>query len=242
MAVSIQLIQPLFAFHLTDNNMQIEKRTFEFLEDLSRHNDRIWFKENKPTYDDCLTNAKNVFTEIYTNLERHDQIERQKIYRIYRDIRFSKDKTPYNPRFATALMRLSNQRSCDYFLQVKPNDSFIAGGLWLPEKERLLRIRKEIEIDNSEFREILLDKEYLKYFGEKFEGEELKTAPKGFDKNHPAIDLLRKKSYLAIRKFTDEEVLSENFIHEVDQTFKALRPMFDLFSDILSTNLNGESI
>ncbi|MFA6830703.1 MAG: DUF2461 family protein, partial [Bacteroidaceae bacterium] len=71
---------------------------------------------------------------------------------------------------------------------------------------------------------------------------ELKTSPKGFDKNHPAIDLLRKKSFLAIRKFTNEEVLSENFIDEVDQTFIALRPMFDLFSDILSTNLNGESI
>ena len=236
------MIQPLFFNHQTENNMQIENKTFAFLEALKNHNDRIWFKENKPTYDDCLDNAKSVFTEIFKNLERHDQLEGQKIYRIYRDIRFSKDKTPYNPRFATDFRRLGNQRSCDYFLQVEPNNSFLIGGLWLPEKDRLLRIRKEIEIDDSEFRALLTDKNYRHYFGDKFEGEELKTSPKGFDKNHPAIDLLRKKSFLAIRKFTNEEVLSENFIDEVDQTFIALRPMFDLFSDILSTNLNGESI
>jgi len=222
--------------------MQIEKRTLNFLEALNEHNDREWFKENKSTYDNCLNNAKEIFAEIYGNLEKHDQIDGQKIYRIYRDVRFSIDKTPYNPRFATAFTRLGKQRSCDYFLQIKPNDSFIAGGLWLPEKEHLLRIRKEIEIDDSEFRELLTDDKYINYFGTEFKGEELKTAPRGFDKNHPAIDLLRKKSFLAIRKFTNEEVLSKRFIYEVDQTFIALRPMFDLFSDILSTNLNGEYV
>lgn len=222
--------------------MQLEKKTFDFLRALDKHNERTWFKEHKPTYDDCLANAKNVFEEILKKLEMHDRIEQQKVYRIYRDIRFSKDKTPYNPRFATDFRRLGNDRSCDYFLQVKPNESFVIGGIWLPEKDRLLRIRKEIAIDDSEFREILSDKTFIHYFGDKFEGEELKTGPKGFDKNHRAIDLLKKKSYLAIRKFSDEEVLSGHFIEEVDQTFKAMRPMFDLISDILSTNLNGEPI
>lgn len=222
--------------------MQLEKKTFDFLRALNKHNERTWFKEHKPTYDDCLENAKNVFEEILKKLEMHDRIEQQKVYRIYRDIRFSKDKTPYNPRFATDFRRLGNDRSCDYFLQVKPNESLVIGGIWLPEKDRLLRIRKEIAIDDSEFREILSDKTFIHYFGDKFEGEELKTGPKGFDKNHRAIDLLKKKSYLAIRKFSDEEVLSGHFIEEVDQTFKAMRPMFDLISDILSTNLNGEPI
>ena len=106
----------------------------------------------------------------------------------------------------------------------------------------MYRIRKEIEIDDTEFRAILKSEEYVKYFGGVFQGDELKTAPKGFDKTHPAIDLIRKKGYIAVRNFSQEEVLSPNFTNEVAKTFKALRPFFDLFSDVLTTNLNGESL
>ena len=106
-----------------------------------------------------------------------------------------------------------------------------------------MRIRKEIELDASEIRAILAAKDYQHYFGGKFESfSELKTAPRGFDKAHKDIDLLRKKGFIASRNFTDAEVLSENFIEEVTKSYKALRPFFDLFSDLLTTNLNGESI
>ena len=89
---------------------------------------------------------------------------------------------------------------------------------------------------------ILKDKNYIKYFGQKFEGEELKSAPRGFDKEHPDIDLLRKKGFIAVRNFTDAEVLSAGFLSELDKSYKALRPFFNVFSDVLTTNLNGESI
>ena len=113
---------------------------------------------------------------------------------------------------------------------------------WQPEKDDLLRIRKEFEIDDSDIKKVLSEEKFVKYFGGKLVGEELKTAPKGFDKKHPSINLIRKKGFVAIRHFSDEEVLSKNFTAEVDASFKSLRPFFNLMSDILTTNLNGEQI
>jgi uncharacterized protein (TIGR02453 family) len=222
--------------------MQFQKNSFQFLKDLQKNNNRDWFTEHKPTFVEIQKQVKELFLEMQENLEKHDDIDKMKIYRIYRDVRFSKDKTPYNPRLAMSFSRLGKHLRGGYFLQIKPGESFLGGGFWQPEKEDLLRIRKEIEQDATEFRDILEDKDYIKYFGGKFAGDELKSAPRGFDKEHKDIDLLRKKGFIAIRNFTDAEVLSPNFLEELDDTFKALRPFFNLFSDVLTTNLNGESL
>lgn len=222
--------------------MQFQKDSLEFLKDLQKNNNRDWFTEHKPTFVAMQKQVKEIFLEMQTDLEKHDEIDKMKIYRIYRDVRFSKDKTPYNPRFAVSFSRLGKQLRGGYFLQIKPGESMLGGGFWQPEKEDLYRLRKEIEQDAVEFREILEDKDFKKYFGGKFEGDELKSAPRGFDKEHKDIDLLRKKGFIAIRNFTDAEVLAPNFLEELDKSFKALRPFFNLFSDVLTTNLNGESI
>lgn len=222
--------------------MQFQKSTFQFLEELSNNNDRDWFTENKNIYNDSLQNAKDVFSVIHDNLNMHDDIEKQKIYRIYRDVRFSKDKTPYNPRFATSFSRSGAHLRGGYFLQIKPNETMLGGGFWQPEKDDLFRIRKEFEYDDEEIRDILAAPDFKKYFGGVLDGEELKTAPKGFDKNHPSIDLIRKKGFIATRKFSNKEVLSASFVAEIDLSFKALRPFFDLMSNVLTTNLNGESL
>ena len=222
--------------------MQFEKSSLQFLKDLKKNNNRDWFSEHKPTFKIAQDNAKELYAAIRENLEKHDEIDKFKLFRIYRDVRFSKDKTPYQPHFAGSFSRLGKELRGGYYLRIRPGESFLAGGFWEPEKEDILRIRKEIEQDATEIRDILKDKNFIKYFNGKFEGEELKTAPRGFDKEHPDVDLLRKKGFIAIRNFTDEEVLSANFTDELDKTYKALRPFFDLFSDILTTNLNGESI
>jgi uncharacterized protein (TIGR02453 family) len=222
--------------------MQFQKNNFQFLKDLQKNNNRDWFTEHKPTFVNIQKQVKELFLEMKEDLEKHDEIDKMKIYRIYRDVRFSKDKTPYNPRFAVSFSRLGKQLRGGYFLQIKPGETLLGGGFWQPEKEDLLRIRKEIEQDATEFRDILKDKNYVKYFGKTFAGDELKSAPRGFDKEHKDIDLLRKKGFIAIRNFTDAEVLSPNFLEELDTTFKALRPFFNLFSDVLTTNLNGESL
>ena len=222
--------------------MQFEKSSLSYLKKLKSNNNRDWFSDHKPTFIEAQNNAKKLYAEIRNNLEEHDDIEKFKLFRIYRDVRFSKDKTPYKPHFAGSFSRLGKQLRGGYYLRIRPGESFLAGGFWEPNKEDLLRIRKEIEVDATEFREILEDKNFQHYFGNTFKGDELKTAPRGFDKEHPDVDLLRKKGFIAVRNFTDEEVLSSNFISEVDNSYKALRPFFNLFSEILTTNLNGESI
>lgn len=223
--------------------MQIEKNTFQFLKDLQKNNNRDWFADQKPIYLKAQKNAKEVFAAIHNKLQVHDEIEKSKMMRIYRDVRFSHDKTPYKAHFANSYSRLGKELRGGYFLRIRPGESFLAGGFWEPNKDDLLRIRKEIEQDASEIRGILKDENYIKHFGGNFESfGELKTAPRGFDKEHKDVDLLRKKGFIATKKFTDDEVLSLDFADKVNESYKALRPFFNLFSDILTTNLNGESL
>ncbi|MFQ3182818.1 MAG: hypothetical protein ACI9Z4_002432 [Polaribacter sp.] len=223
--------------------MQFEKSTFKYLQALEANNNRDWFAAEKETYLKAQQNAKEVFADIHLKLQKQDEIEKSKMMRIYRDVRFSKDKTPYKVHFANSYARLGKDLRGGYFLRIRPGASFLAGGFWEPSKEDLFRIRKEIELDASEIKEVLKEKSFKKYFGGKFESfSELKTAPRGFNKEHPDVALLRKKGFIASRSFTDEEVLSPNFSEEVAKSFKAMRPFFNLFSDILTTNLNGETV
>lgn len=222
--------------------MQFDKSAFQFLTDLKKNNNRDWFTERKDIFKEHQNHAKEFYAAIRENLERHDEIDQFKLFRIYRDVRFSKDKTPYQPHFAGSFSRTGAHLRGGYYLRIRPGESFLAGGFWEPNKEDLQRIRKEIELDATEFRDLLKDKNFNRYFGDTFQGEELKSAPRGFDKEHPDVDLLRKKGYIAVRNFTDNEVLSPNFLEEIDHSYKALRPFFNLFSDVLTTNLNGESL
>ncbi len=127
--------------------MQFEKSSFQFLKDLQKNNNRDWFTEHKPTFIKHQKNLKELFLEMQSNLEKHDEIDKMKIYRIYRDVRFSKDKTPYNPRFAVSFSRLGKELRGGYFLQIKPGETLLGGGFWQPEKDDLYRLRKEIEQD-----------------------------------------------------------------------------------------------
>ncbi|MDO6813515.1 DUF2461 domain-containing protein [Tenacibaculum soleae] len=222
--------------------MQLEKSTLQFLQDLKENNTREWFAEQKDTFKEVQNQAKDFYAQIRENLEKHDVVDKFKLFRIYRDVRFSKDKTPYQPHFAGSFSRKGKHLRGGYYLRIRPGESFLAGGFWEPNKEDLLRIRKEIEMDASDFRDILKDPEFVQLFGGKFEGAELRSAPRGFDKSHPDIDLLRKKGFIAVRNFSDKEVLSKDFLSEINRSYKALRPFFNLMSDVLTTNLNGESL
>ena len=215
--------------------------TLVYLSQLKNNNNREWFVENKSTFDKEQKNIKLFFTSIKQSLEEIDNIEKMKVFRIYRDVRFSKNKTPYKSHFSAGFVRQKPQLRGGYYLHIEDNNSFVGGGFWEPNKEDLLRIRKELSIDASELREIINQKEFKNYFGT-LQGEELKSAPRDFDKNHLNIDLIRKKQYLVTRNFTNEEVLSPNFANEVIVTFKAMRPFFDYMSDVLSTDLNGISL
>ncbi len=222
--------------------MEFTQESFQFLMQLKEHNNRDWFAAHKAAFTKAQDNAKAFYKAILADLELHDEIDRFKLFRIYRDVRFSKDKTPYKAHFAGSFSRKGKHLRGGYYLRIRPGESFLAGGFWEPNKEDLFRIRKEFELDTTEIKEILAHKDFKKYFGGTLVGDELKTAPKGFDKEHPNIDFIRKKGFIAVRNFTDSEVLSAHFLEEVTASYRALRPYFDYMSDVLTTNLNGESL
>ncbi len=221
--------------------MGIETSTLKFLKDLGKNNNREWFQEHKDLYEQTLQNVKGMAEEVKKNLSKKDLIEEAKVFRIYRDVRFAKDKAPYKTNMGVHFTRATKQLRGGYYLHIEPGNSFAGGGFWAPSPEDLKRIRDEFAFDAKPIRKITASKTFVKYFGA-LGGDELKTAPSGYDKNHPAIDLIRKKQYVVMRKFTDKEVADKGFTKEVVLTFEAMRPYFDYMSEVLSTDLNGQII
>lgn len=219
----------------------ITKETFDFLTNLSRNNNREWFDANKPRYQKVYDSFKAFHTELLALMKEHDQIEKGRVYRIYRDVRFSKDKTPYKPYLAGNFKRATHYLRGGYYFQIEPGNSFLAGGFFGPNSQDLLHIRKQLSQFPDPFFEVLENKEFENYFGS-LKGEKVKTSPKGFDKEDEAIKLIRHKQFYLEHSFTDEEVLDENFMLGLNNGFQRLRPFFDLMSEILTTDLNGESI
>ena len=222
-------------------NIVIPHKALLFLEQLKKNNNREWFADHKTEFKELQAEIKKFYEELKELMNGHDTIEKLKIFRIYRDVRFSHDKSPYQPHFAGSFSRAGARLRGGYYLRIKPGESFIAAGFWNPEKDDLLRIRKELEQDAGEFRRIIKAPDFRKIWGE-IQGEGVKTAPKGFDKDHEDIDLIRKKQFIFVRNISDREVLSVDFSNEINKSFKAIRPYFDLMSEILTTNINGESI
>jgi len=225
-------------------NAVIEKSTFDFLVKLKRNNNREWFQKNKNQYLEATANVSLWVNELIHLMNKHDEIQtvdaKESLYRIYNDVRFSKDKTPYNPRFAGSLKRQKPQLRGGYYYWIKPGESRVGCGFTYPNSEDLKRIREDIDFNYKTWRKVLSNKKVISAFGT-MQGNQVKTAPKGFDKNHPAIDLLRYKQFWFEHSFTDKEVLSPNFAKQVNDIFKNIRPFFDYMSEMLTTNANGES-
>ncbi|GAB1397802.1 MAG TPA: DUF2461 domain-containing protein [Saprospiraceae bacterium] len=212
-----------------------------FLQQLKQNNNRPWFNEHKAAFDKHYSEVKAFLMNIYNLLQDTDMLEPIHIHRIYRNLQFSKDKTPYKTHFSLHIGRTKPLLRGGYFLNIEPGNSFAAGGFWKPEAADLLRFRKEVNIDATPLRAVLSAKTAVRYFGA-LVGEELRTVPAGFNKDSDAIDLLRKKQWLLIRRFADPEVVQKDFGNEVVKTFHALRPFFDYMSEVLTTDENGESL
>jgi len=216
----------------------IEKSTIKFLNDLSKNNNRDWFKKNKDRYDAAYSNAKAFMAELQELMQKHDEIEKSKLFRVHRDVRFSKDKTPYNTDLRISFSREGAYRRGGYYLKIGPKDCFVAAGFWRPEPKDLKLIRTHLAADAKPLRKIVASKKFKDNFGI-LEGEKVKTAPKGFDKEHPNIDLLRHKSFIVDKKLDKKIISTDSFMKEVNKGFKAVRPYFDYMSDILTHDVNG---
>jgi uncharacterized protein (TIGR02453 family) len=222
----------------------IEKQTLLFLKDLARHNDREWFAEHKLRYLHAQENMIQFLDHLLTKMNQHDHLDthsrKESLYRIYNDVRFSKDKTPYNPRFAGHFKRHKPLLRGGYYFWIKPGASKVGCGFTYPNAEDLLRIRQDIDLNYKSWKRLLRLKAIQSAFGT-MQGDQVKTSPRGFAKDHPAIDLLRYKQFWFERSFTDKEVLAVDFAEQVNKTFKSIRPFFNHMSEVLSTDLNGES-
>jgi uncharacterized protein (TIGR02453 family) len=212
-----------------------------FFKKLKKNNNRDWFAENKPKFKELELEIKTFGEELKDRLNEFDNVDRFKLFRIYRDIRFSKDKTPFKTHFGLTWHRTKPLYRGGYYLHISPGKNFLACGFWDPDPNDLKRIRKELEYDAKELRDIISSKEFFSVWGN-LEGSELKTAPRNFDKNHPDIDLIRKKQFIFSISYSDEEVCEPQFINKLENALKMVRPFTDYMSDVLTSDENGEPL
>ena len=224
---------------------RIPASSLEFLKLIKKNNNRDWFNANKERY---LAEHEHLIAfadALLLEMNRHDKIEnesgKKSLHRIYRDTRFSKEKTPYKTNWSGGFSRATKKLRGGYYFHIEPGNSFVGGGFWGPNPQDLKRIREEIAYDASGLRKILKSRGFTSTFGS-LKGEQVKTAPQGYASDHKDIDLLRYKQFLLMRRFSDKEVLGPGFLKEVNTTFKKMRPFFDYMSEVLGTDMNGISI
>jgi uncharacterized protein (TIGR02453 family) len=216
----------------------IKKSTLDFLSDLKIHNEREWFLKNRSRYDDAKLNYERFVQAIIDRITQFDPIlkgleVKSCTYRINRDIRFSNDKSIYKTNLGAFIVRGGKKnadRFAGYYVHVEPGNSMIAGGAYMPPKEWLSAIREKIDEQGDKLEKLIKNKDFTRIFGS-IEGEKLKTAPKGYPKDHPYIELLKFKSFLASKSISDKEILSSNALDTIVEASRVMKTMNDFLND-----------
>ena len=212
----------------------IKKSTLDFLSAINCNNNRDWFISNRPAYLESKVNFESFVQNIINEIIKFEPImkgleAKSCVFRINRDIRFSNDKSPYKSHFGAFIVqggKKNGEKFAGYYFHIEPGKSIMAGGAYTPPAPWLSAIREKISDNPDEFIKITKSKDFIKYFGS-VDGEKLKTAPKGYPKDHPNIELLKLKSYLVVNEATDKLVLSSDFQDYVISVFKAMKPLND---------------
>ncbi len=218
----------------------IQKETFDFLADLAQNNAREWFAVNKGRYEQAHQNVIEFAGQLIKALSKvdasvdADQDPKKCVMRIYRDTRFSKDKTPYKTNFGIGRLTKSKTPETGYYLQIQPSGSFIAGGYWMPEGEHIKSIRQEIDYNAADLVSIIDEPDFKKTFGEFRDQEKLKTVPKGYDADNEHIDLLKLKSFIAYRDLKDKELMTANAATHIAALCSKLQPLNVFLENALS--------
>ena len=223
----------------------IPKSALDFLKELRENNNREWFTANKSRYQAEHAHVVEFAEALLARMGQHDQLVpmtgKQSLFRIYRDVRFSKDKSPYKTHFSGTMKRDTKWLRGGYYFHIEPGGSFVGGGFWGPSSADLKRIRQELAADAEPVRRIIAAPELVETFGQ-LDGEQLKTAPQGYSQDHPNIDLLRYKQFLLSQSYTDKEVTSPGLLDKMVLAFRRMRPFFDYMSEVLTTDENGVPI
>ncbi len=213
------------------------KNVFKFLRCLKKNNNREWFKANKAEYDKVREEFIDFVDSLTSRISKFDpQIEglfaKDCLFRIYRDIRFSKDKTPYKIVFGASMNPHGRKSGIPgYYIHVQPTECFLAAGNYMPESKVLLRIRTAIAKNTDDFLAIPKSKTFQKYFNEISAKDKLKTFPRGFPKDHKAIEYLKYKGYFVHHKVKDKDVNDKGFPAYATKVFKAMYPLNTFLRD-----------
>jgi len=209
----------------------LKKETLNFIKDVAENNNREWFAANKDVYETAKADVLELVATLIPELAKVDPLlsaeadPKKSLLRIYRDVRFSKNKDPYKNNFGiwfSAKSKGGNEPG--YYLHIQPGKGFLAGGYWMPEAGHLKLIRQEIDYNIGDFKEIINDNDFKKSFKLGVDNA-LKNAPKGYDPADPNIEFLKLKSFEATTKISDEEFLKPNLVNKLISSFKTVQPL-----------------
>lgn len=214
--------------------LQVNKSTLTFLSDLKIHNEREWFSKNRSRYEEARRNFESFVQAIIDEIVKFDPIykgleAKSCVFRINRDTRFAHDKSIYKTNFGAFMVRggkKNGDRFPGYYFHIEPGSSFVAGGAYVPPAPWLNAIREKIDENADGLLRIVNNKDFKMLFGE-LDGEKLKTAPKGYPRDHPHIELLKFKSFLAYRAISDRELTSKDCFDVAVSAFRAMKPLHD---------------
>ena len=211
------------------------KQVLDFLSDLARNNERAWFEAHKAVFEKARLTFDAFVNELIRRLSAFEDLSgltaKDCVMRIYRDIRFSRDKTPYKTWMA-AMIAKGGKRSArpGYGLHVGPGNTMAAGGYWEPKPRQLAAFRRAVDREPWTIGTIIEDPRFVRTFGG-LHGEKLKTAPLGYAKDHPALEILKLKQIYVARSFSDQEVCADGFMDRLVETFRVMKPFIDYLSD-----------
>ena len=210
----------------------ISSSTLQFLKTLEKNNNRDWFNEHKDLYlkakEEVELFIENLIQEVAEFDEEILKIDPKKtVFRIYRDIRFSKNKTPYKKHFGASLGMKKGKKTSGYYLHIEPGKSFLAGGIYQPEPSDLKEIRKEISASGQEFLAILENEAFRNNFRGLSVEQKLQRVPAGFEKDHPMAEYLKLKSFTVSHPISDEQLLSKEATKNFAKIFHSIKPLND---------------
>ncbi len=219
----------------------LSKDTLKFLKDLKRNNNRDWFEKNRKIYE----SAREDFSAfIQTVIDQHSKKdpsikslrEKDCLFRINRDIRFSKDKSPYKTNFGASINRGGRKawENAGYYFHFEPGRSFAGGGIWMPETPQLKKVRQEIDYNFDSFKKIIGSKKFKSVYGDLTRNDEyvLSRVPKGYEPDNPAVEYLKLKSFVAMRPVSDSDLSSKILVKKTVESFEALLPLVEFINSI----------
>jgi uncharacterized protein (TIGR02453 family) len=219
----------------------LQPETIGFLKKLSKNNNKQWFDSHKEEYLAAKEDFEALVTDVLSGLSEQDAAFKQQkakdcVMRIYRDIRFSADKTPYKSNFAAGFSAGGRKSAGGgYYLHIEPGGKcFAGGGMWMPESQVLKAIRQEIDYNFDEFQRIINDKKFKKFFGE-IQGERLKKMPQGYTDDNPAGEYLKLKSFVAGYNIPDEDITKKGVAKKINEVYSAMKPFVDFLNRAISS-------